>query len=290
MTVHGTVALSHLVALPLIIAGMVLAELAAIRFARDRHRGAAQGLFAAAGVVLAVDVLQIGALGHSAKGAVSAETVLRVSVFALLALAALRRTGALRGEEARAIAERERRRLARDLHDGPCQDLAFIVSVGSLISASDGGEHPVVVAAARGLASCRGILADLSASHAGDLRGALRSVADDLAFKFGISVEVRADRAEVRDADREEIVRIAREAIVNAARHGGARRVVVALICGEDALMLRVTDDGRGLTASNRRREGYGMTSMRDRAAMIGAHLEVRRGPEGGTELEVVIR
>ena len=88
---------------------------------------------------------------------------------------------------------------------------------------------------------------------------------------------------------REQAVRIAREAIVNAARHGHARHVEVTLE-GNDvgSLLLRISDDGSGIEpdalASS---TGFGLRTMRARAAELGADLSTRPRISGGTVLEL---
>jgi signal transduction histidine kinase len=184
---------------------------------------------------------------------------------------------------------RQRRQLARDLHDGLCQDLAFIASHASRLAGEAGEDHPVVVAARRALATARGTLAELSAAEAPDLTHALRRVAEELAGRFRIAVEVRAEPMDVDPEDREDIVRIAREAIVNAAKHGDARHVRVEFLRRHEGLVLRVSDDGSGIEPASTRIEGFGMTSMRERAASLGASLHAGSTPDGGTELELVV-
>ena len=87
------------------------------------------------------------------------------------------------------------------------------------------------------------------------------------------------------------MTRIAREAIANAARHGGARNVVVSLRNASAGVALRVVDDGCGIAGADGvvAPEGFGLSSMRDRAAALGGHLSVRPARRGGTELEVVL-
>jgi signal transduction histidine kinase len=184
---------------------------------------------------------------------------------------------------------RQRRQLARDLHDGLCQDLAFIASHATRLAGEAGEDHPVVIAARRALATARGTLAELSASEAPDLAHALGWVADELSRRFRIAVEVRAEATDVAPEDRDDIVRIAREAIVNAAKHGDAQHVRVECLRRHQRLVLRVSDDGCGIEPAATRVEGFGMTNIRERAASLGASLYAGPTADGGTELEVVV-
>ena len=87
------------------------------------------------------------------------------------------------------------------------------------------------------------------------------------------------------------MTRIAREAIANAARHGGARNVIVSLRQTETGTALRIVDDGCGIAGAQLlpTSDGFGLRSMRERAAALGGQLNVRQPRKGGTELEVVL-
>ena len=82
------------------------------------------------------------------------------------------------------------------------------------------------------------------------------------------------ERNDLDLVDREHIVRIAREAIVNAALHGRARRVEVVLSRNGGDIVMRITDDGWGITDAHG--SGMGLRTMRARAAALGGHLSAR--------------
>jgi signal transduction histidine kinase len=200
------------------------------------------------------------------------------------------REAEVRRQIAEAATARERSRIARDLHDGLAQDLAFIAAHGDRLAGEMGAEHPLAIAARRALAISRGAIAELSAPEASSAGEALRLVADELSTRFEIRVDVEADpRAAVASSDREDIVRIAREAIVNAARHGRARNVAVSLSPDEDRLVLRVRDDGVGIGSAPPSGGGFGFQSMRERTMTLGGRLTARAPTGGGTELELVV-
>ncbi len=184
----------------------------------------------------------------------------------------------------------ERERLARDLHDGLAQDLAFIAISAQGLEPDLGPQHPLVIAARRALDASRGLIADLTARSAPTTAAALSVVADELAGRFGVQVEVSATalagRADLDPCDREEIVRIAREAIVNAITHGHAHRIDVTLDLEGKRPLLLVTDDGAGVS-SGTPRGGSGLPTMHARAESLGGRLIMRRGAGGGTELAV---
>jgi signal transduction histidine kinase len=80
--------------------------------------------------------------------------------------------------------------------------------------------------------------------------------------------------------------RVTMEALTNAARHSGARTARVCFEADGDALVVTVTDDGCGLTATDR--PGTGMSSMRERADELGGTLAVTSPSTGGTQVRAV--
>jgi signal transduction histidine kinase len=217
---------------------------------------------------------------------------IRVIAFALLLVAAAKSERRVRARLARSAALAERRRVARDLHDGLAQDLAFIAAYGPRIAQEMGDEHPVVVAARRALAISRNTISELSDPAGATVHESLDALAQELRDRFDVAIAVDAHLdADLAPQAREHVTRIAREAIANAARHGGARNVIVSLRNGSDGTALRVVDDGRGIGADGEAMpEGFGLRSMRDRAAALGGQLSIRPARRGGTELEVVLR
>ena len=89
------------------------------------------------------------------------------------------------------------------------------------------------------------------------------------------------------------LLRIAQEAATNAAKHAAARHLEVELRYEPDGVRLRIADDGRGFTvpqpAAAPSSEHFGLQIMRERAQRIGAALDVRSQPGGGTEISVFV-
>jgi signal transduction histidine kinase len=280
-------------------AGVATFAVAAMRFLRsasapgeaarigDDRRSRVDPFTAAATIVLAFSSLDWLALDTGRPDIVSVSVILRVVALTLAFLSSRLQLGRERWLSEVAAVEGQRRQLARDLHDSLCQDLAFIAAHGEQFAGEDGGEHPMAIAARRALAYSRGALADLSAPGATSTQLALRHVADELAGRYGITVEVYAQEFPVDARDRDALVRIAREATVNAAKHGHATHVTVSLTAAREGLVLRVEDNGCGIKPAAERTEGFGMASMRERAREIGGRLEAHPAAGGGTRLEV---
>ena len=135
-----------------------------------------------------------------------------------------------------------------------------------------------------------------------DLAEAVRAVGNELASE-GSTEQASGEAAEFRFVVegkprdlhpilRDEIYRIAREAIGNAFRHAQARVIETEITYGDDALTLRIRDDGVGIEAAilNDGRTGhYGVPGMRERAAAIGTQLEIWTREGAGTEIQLTV-
>ena len=168
----------------------------------------------------------------------------------------------LRQRIARTEVERERLRLAAEIHDGLAQDLALakreIALLDSEPTPAQAGESRARLREAVGAAHriVRARLEDLSTRvPIGGLHDAV-AAACDRARERGLPVELRAAAA-VEPAEPETtavVLRVLGEALANVERHAGAGSVVVVLDGEGGALVLTVDDDGRGLGAPRRRR------------------------------------
>jgi signal transduction histidine kinase len=189
----------------------------------------------------------------------------------------------------------ERRRLAREIHDGVAQDLA---SVGYLLDAING--HPDPLEQAQLLEQLRGFLSEVLA----DLRRALvelrtdtgpgQSVGaalEDLArnvekltgITFHVRVQEEGDR--LRPEVEAELLRIGQEAITNAVRHSAASAIWITCRVAAPYAEVTVSDNGRGL--GDARPDSHGLQIMRERARLIGAELALTTRPGGGVVLKV---
>jgi signal transduction histidine kinase len=284
--------------LSLAVSGVSVAALlaAACEFGRWAWRGQRHvALLSGASILLAVGLLQYTVIRVDAADWVTPADVLRIGALLLLFLFAALEYADGRRELARDALRAERQRIARDLHDGLAQDLAFIATQSQRFGVDGGQEHPVTVAARRALAISRSTIVDLSASTAPSTERALRTVADELEDRFAVQIGLvleggRAAANDLQRTVREEVVRIAREALVNAIRHGGATRLTVVLDLRGGSALLRVIDNGSGIQwEPDRHAHGFGLASMRSRAASIGGRIVAARRTGGGTEVQVVI-
>ncbi|HEY1712973.1 MAG TPA: ATP-binding protein [Solirubrobacteraceae bacterium] len=258
---------------------------------RHRDGDRAAGLLTIVALCLAGAQLGMLGLGVAPPDWVTPSDALRVAAYGLLLAAAVGMYRRSQDQVARDAVSAERLRIARDLHDGLAQDLAFIAAHSERLAREFGADHPLAIAATRALAASRGQIVDLEASEAASTEAALREVASEISSRHGVNVSVTVDggaQPEQSDHERTELVRIAREAIANAVRHGGARNVTVRLGSRRNDLLLRVSDDGCGFGGSRRTAgTGLGMRTMRARAESVGGRLVTRTRASGGAEIEV---
>jgi signal transduction histidine kinase len=270
---------------------LAYAALRLARLARLEH-DSALSILAGAIILMAADRLCNPPLYFATARWVAPAEGLRLLAFALLFAAGLRAELESRARSLRAALIAERHRVARDLHDGLAQDLAFLA--GHVSGRGDlAADHPVAIAAHRALALSRNTISELSNCRSTPTRETLEAVAHELQERFDleVAVDVRLE-GELGADTREQLARIMREAVVNAARHGDPEHVMVSLGRTASGLTLRVRDDGRGLRhrdGRHGREEGFGLRSMRERAAFLDARLTLREGRTGGAELELVM-
>jgi PAS domain S-box-containing protein len=193
------------------------------------------------------------------------------------------------------ISEKEKGRIAQDLHDGLGQHLtgvAFLSKVlerklieKSVPDAGDAGKIARLVNEAinqtRELA--RGLL-PIQAGAKG-LISALQHLGSEVEELFHISCHCKVDEEVlIRDIDvATHLYRIAQEAVTNAIKHGQSRQIAIDLSQRRDKVVLRIQDDGLGFTGRLENKEGMGIRTMNYRANMIGASLAIQKNPGGGT-------
>jgi signal transduction histidine kinase len=195
----------------------------------------------------------------------------------------------------------ERRRIARDLHDGVVQDLAgttFSISAVARDPATPEGTrdslHGATDSLRASLKALRSLLAEIHPPelHAEGLAAALADlIAPAAAAGIHASVSVEGmDQAS--DAGVALVWRVAQEAVRNAIRHSGASTLAVTVRRDERRLTLEVVDDGIGFDPEVRDPDRYGLRGLRSLVTDIGGRLEVRSATGEGTtvRMEVDVR
>lgn len=216
--------------------------------------------------------------------------VLRTMFYIVLLLGAAREIGTYWAAQTEAAAFAERRRLARDLHDGAVQELGFIRSQAHLLGSLDEGStaaRQIEHAAERAIDEARRAIAALTAPTNEPWSATITRAAAEVGDRYEVRVVTNLNDGLTVTADqREALVRIVREAVSNAARHGQPGQVAVLL--NEHTLV--VEDDGHGFDpTAPLGPDCFGLTSMADRAAGIGARFRIDSAPGRGTRVVVEI-
>jgi signal transduction histidine kinase len=208
------------------------------------------------------------------------------------------------------VQEEERRRLARELHDGIGQTLTALKNQLELLEREAAGSGPApadrpALALRPRLAEAVGIAA-LALRETRELSRLLRPpVLDDLGLvpalrwlarslreRTGLEVRLVEEGLDERlEPDLETLVfRVVQEALNNVVKHAGVAAAEVALGRRGGSLRLRVADAGRGFDPERLPEEaGVGLRGVRDRVELFGGHLQVRSAPGGGTTLDIEV-
>lgn len=204
--------------------------------------------------------------------------------------------GRMRARLEARLAERER--IARELHDTLLQGFQGLMLRFQSVAERLPPDQPVRLLLDQALDRADTVLAEgrdrvraLRAAERTSLADRIADAADalvaDHAASFRLTIEGTPRPLHPMVAD--ESAGIAGEAIRNAFRHAEAKEVEAILVFGSKALRLGVHDDGKGIpddiAAAGERPGHYGLTGMRERAARIGATLEIRSRPGAGTEI-----
>jgi two-component system, NarL family, sensor kinase len=208
------------------------------------------------------------------------------------------------------VQEDERRRLARELHDGLGQTLTALTHQLERLREKLGGNVPADLAA---WLDDSVEMARLALNESRELSRLLRPpVLDDLGLaaalswlartleqRTGLKVELTLDPLDERlDPDLETLVfRIVQEALTNVLRHAGAGRAQVSVHRAGESLELRVADAGRGFdpravlsgAEAVSGTAGSGLRGMRDRLELFGGRLEITSTPGQGTLVSAVV-
>jgi signal transduction histidine kinase len=287
----GPLVVGHPVVIGTQIVVMVLFALGAIGFLRRFRREGDEliGWLAVASVPAAIARVNYVLFPSLYSEWVYTGDLFRLLFYALILAAAAREVQSYWRAQAEAAVLEERQRLARDLHDGLAQELAFVRRNIRRLDRDNAIVQRADAGAARALQESRRAIAALTEPLDQPLDEALRRTAQEVAAREGTHVALQLEPGlEVSPVVREALVRITAEAITNAARHGGADLVRVVLEAGEQ-VRLRIVDSGRGFDPATGRPGGFGLTSMRQRGERLGGRVSVRSAPGQGTEVEVAL-
>ncbi|MEP6697342.1 MAG: sensor histidine kinase [Pseudonocardiales bacterium] len=194
----------------------------------------------------------------------------------------------------------EQLRLASDIHDGICQQLATAAGILSVVArtadAGDAHRACTQLDLARRLvdeamAESRSAISGLQPPALNDvaLPVALRRLAEKAAPTAVLYLDID-EEVRLSESARGEVYRVAQEALANVHRHADAGIVEVSLMVVGGDVQLLVRDDGCGFSPGNEDSRGdgaFGLVSMKGRALTLGARLDIHSTPGSGTCVEL---
>lgn len=209
------------------------------------------------------------------------------------------------------VREEERTRIARELHDELGQMLTGVKLDAMWLTKHLSKERRNVVDKIASMSqlidetldAMRRVAADLRPVMLDDLglAAAAEWLTEEFARRSGIGIRLEIDVEQGKcdchggicdlDADvATAAFRIVQECLTNIARHAQAEHVLVYLKCMGGKLIMRISDDGNGMAASNdNRRNSYGIIGMRERAHGLGGTMNFSSIPGKGTCVEVIL-
>ena len=198
----------------------------------------------------------------------------------------------------------ERRRIAREIHDGVAQSLGYLnlktKQVSDLVTSHE------TMKALNELGDVRKIVQDTYE----DIREsidqlsteiknlpiipALSNYTSEFGSNNGIKVQFKTTRGfpNLSPVAELQLLRIAQEALTNVRRHALASEVGVKLENTREAVTMKIKDNGQGFVLSDLEKAppGYhGLTIIKERAEGLGGSLEITSTPQKGTELKVTL-
>lgn len=194
--------------------------------------------------------------------------------------------------------ERERKRLAADLHDGLSQLIALaqmkLAGLTRTAAVDKQLEKPleevrkVIEEANRSVRSMTCQLSPPSLNDAG-LEPTLRWLCDDVQARYGLSIRFEDDGRPqpAGEKTRAVLYRSVRELLINAAKHARSTLVRVVVAHDKHALCIRVEDDGVGMDPAVARSKGSGLYYIRERLGFLGGSMRVESGSEKGTKIHL---
>lgn len=199
------------------------------------------------------------------------------------------------------LQEDERRRLARELHDGVGQNLTAIKHrLAAIATSLPAGSEEARAALEATILLCGETLEDtrhlsrlLRPPVLDDLglEAALRWLARSQGEASGLDISVDIEALPPFDSDLQTLLfRVAQEALNNIAKHAQARNVLLRLVVRAGLIQLQVADDGRGCEPGMAMQSGgSGLGGMRERLRLYDGRLDMHSAPGEGTRLRAVV-
>jgi signal transduction histidine kinase len=243
--------------------------------------------FALASVMAALSRLNYALAASSSSPRIITASVFRLGFCVVLFVGTAVEIRGYARQRARSAVLEERRRIARELHDGLAQELRY-AATQSLHMGTPAG-YVVAHSLNRALDESRRAIAALTRPIDEPFDAALAHVVEEVVPPLGARVRLSLESGiDIPLHVREELLKIAREAVVNAARHAAASELEVKL-SSRGGTTLTVSDDGRGFDPEDLKHltDRFGLVSMRERCEALGGHFCLESRPGRGTTVTV---
>ena len=236
-------------------------------------------------------------------GAFSADDELVATSFAAAAANAIFTARTVEGEKLQRsleATEHERRRWARELHDETLQELGGLSVTLETASAQPGEEAlrgaigRALEHTRRGIEGVRALINELRPPALDELglQAALEVLVERAKAATDLDLDCTFETAAAGSLDARlspeleiAVYRLVQEAVNNAIKHAGASRVEISVADGDGVLRTRISDDGAGFDPAQAD-GGFGLTGMRERAALLGGRVVIDSAPGRGTVVE----
>ncbi len=201
--------------------------------------------------------------------------------------------------------EEERRRVAREIHDGPAQSMANVVMRSEVCERLLETDQPAARRELQelreivklSLQDVRRIIFDLRPMALDDLGlvPALSRYLEKLKERYDVPVEVKCKGAQCRLNPLIEVAvfRVVQEAVQNAVKHANAKKIGVKLELEPQHIIAVVEDNGIGFDCEEYLRQprenSYGLVGMKERLEILGGQLSIKSNPGNGTEVLAIL-
>jgi two-component system sensor histidine kinase DegS len=198
--------------------------------------------------------------------------------------------------------EEERKRVAREIHDGPAQSMANVVLRTELVEkilSNDGVEKAreelkeLKGLVRESLADVRRIIFNLRPMALDDLGlvPTLKKYIEELTHKYDLIVDFKTFGKERRPSSSMEVAlfRLVQESLSNVIKHARASETQIKLEFQAERIYLVIKDDGVGFNMKQKAREGFGILGMKERVKLLDGQFVIQSAPGQGTKLLLVI-
>lgn len=198
--------------------------------------------------------------------------------------------------------EEERKRVAREIHDGPAQSMANVVlrtELAEKVLVNDGIEKAreelknLKETVRESLSDVRRIIFNLRPMALDDLGlvPTLKKYVEELSRKYGQVFDFKTFGKERRPPSSMEVAlfRLVQESLTNVIKHAKASETQIKLEFQSERMYLVIKDDGVGFDMKQKSREGFGILGMQERIKLLDGEMAVQSAPGQGTKLLLVI-